>query len=136
MAELRTETSAQTKHRVRSSSFKYYIHDAADVCRLQLLGELTEFDLPELNGCCQTAKTIVGARRLLLDLEQLKSIDEAGRQWIASMVSEGAVCKPESFLRDKLAGNLAPAGASRTARLGVFARLMSLLRGSRVIATE
>ena len=126
---------SQQKSLVGSSPFKYYIHDAADCCCLQLIGELTEFDIPELTGCARTTKTILGSRPLVLDLQKLTTVDDADRQWIASMVAEGAVCKPESFLRDRLAGNVA--GKRPVAgRSGAFARLLSFVRGSRVIATE
>jgi hypothetical protein len=130
------KTGIRSESRVRSSSFKYYIHDASQCCRLQLIGELTEFDIAELTGCAQTARTILGGRPLVLDVEKLKVIDEVGRQWIAAMVADGAVCRPESFLRDRLAGDGASSDSPTGARPGIFAKLFSALRGSRAIATE
>jgi hypothetical protein len=91
--EISAEPSSLRPNRIRGSScLKYYIHDGINACRFQLIGELSEVDVPELRGCWQTAKTMLGKRRLILDLRGLKSIDEAGATWISSMVTEGAEC--------------------------------------------
>ena len=76
-----TSNPASNKVRVRSSHLKYYIHDSNEALRFQLTGELTEVDLPELNGCWLTAKTILRNRRLIIDLSGLKAVDEQGCQW-------------------------------------------------------
>jgi ABC-type transporter Mla MlaB component len=92
-SQVATEESALTKrpnHVVRSSQFKYYIHDGIDVCRFQLIGELAEPDIAELQGCWRTAKTTLGKRKLILDLRGLNRIDEAGKKWLAAMAADGA----------------------------------------------
>ncbi|MBV8866396.1 MAG: hypothetical protein JO210_13465 [Acidobacteriaceae bacterium] len=115
----------------RSSYFRYYIHDGTASCRLQLLGELTEAEVPDLNGCWRTAKTTLGSRRLVLDLHALKSVDEAGKQWLAGMAQEGATCSPEGYLRDIVAGKHTAGveAAAPPARPGVFGRIVNLFRG-------
>src|SRR3954454_16904840 len=85
------------------SALKYYIHDETEAFRFQLIGELREADVKELSGCWQTAKSTFGDRKLVLDLRQLRSTDESGKQWLLSMVREGAVCLPESYFRANLA---------------------------------
>ena len=75
---------------VRSSRFKYYIHDSVEICRLQLIGELSESEVGELKGCWATAKTTLDNRKLIVDVRAVHSIDEAGRDWLDSMVAEGA----------------------------------------------
>ncbi len=127
------KTSTEQKLRLRSSCFKYYIHDEADACRLQLLGELTGDDIPELGGCWGTAKTTLGDRKLILDLQRLVTVDQEGKQWLSAMVSEGAACVPESYLRDGLAVKplLSPA-----VKPGFFGKLFSIFRGSRVLPAE
>jgi hypothetical protein len=120
------------------SRFRYYIHDAITACRLQLIGELTEPDIGDLNGCWRTARTTLGARPLILDLHALKSVDEAGKQWLAGMAQEGAVCSPEGYLRDLVAGKHT-AGIDATpaaARPGLFGRILGLLRGVGVEAAK
>ncbi len=122
----------------RSSHFRYYIHDGVASCRLQLLGELTEAEIPELNGCWRTAKTSLGSRQLVLDLHALKSVDEAGKQWLAGMTQEGATCSPEGYLRDLVAGKHA-AGmepAPPPTKPGLFARIVNLFRGVGVEAAK
>jgi ABC-type transporter Mla MlaB component len=100
MVETITETSqlaagepAPTKrpnHILRSSRFKYYIHDGIDACRFQLIGELSEADVAELQGCWRTAKTTLRNRKLILDLRGLNRVDDAGKKWLVSMAAEGA----------------------------------------------
>lgn len=113
---------------IRSAVFRYYIHDSADTCRLQLLGELSEADVAELAGCWQTARTTLGSRKLVLDLRDLKGVDEAGKQWLAGMAQENASYIPESFLRDALAGkpSQTPVAPGKVSLLG---RVCGLLRG-------
>ena len=123
---------------LRSSSFKYYIHDGVAACRLQLIGELTELDLGELNGCWRTAKTTLGGRPLILDLNALESVDDAGKQWLASMMQEGVTCLPEQYLRDLVAGRHI-AGAQpppKVAKSGLIGRIVALIRGTGVAAAK
>jgi hypothetical protein len=91
---------------IYSSNFKYYIHDGTVACRLQLLGQVGESEVAELTSCWQTAKTTLGGRRLVLDLREVNSIDDAGKKWLAGMIEDGAACLPESFLMDAIAGKL------------------------------
>lgn len=78
------------RDRRRASLLKFYIHDSAAFFRIELIGELTEIDLPELAGCWRTAESSVRQRKLALDVRQLRAVDPAGRQWLASMVRNGA----------------------------------------------
>ncbi len=130
-------TAKRTRSLARSSYFRYYIHDGIASCRLQLLGELTEAEIADLNGCWRTAKTTLGVRKLILDLHALKSVDEAGKQWLAGMAGEGAICSPENYLRDLVAGKhsagIEPAPAPKP---GLFGRLVALLRGVDIEAAK
>lgn len=94
---------------------------------MQLIGQLSEANLPELSGCWQTARTIVGNRKLILDLTGLRAVDDAGKQWLASMSQEGAIYVPEDFLRTSLADH-SPAPERRSP--GLFGRIVALLGGS------
>lgn len=115
----------------RSSAFKYYIHDSVEACRLELIGEFTEAEVNELSGCWRTARTILGNRKLVLDLRGLRAVDDAAKQWLAGMAQEGAIYVPESFLRNALADHTSD---PKTPRLTFFGRLIAALRG--VPATE
>lgn len=112
-------------------SFKYYIHDSVAACRLQLIGEFTEQDVAELDGCWRTAKTILGGRRVVLDLQSVTAVDETGKRWLASMGSEGAQYLPETFLQKCISG--APIAAAQRdpgAKASLVGRLLGSLRGA------
>jgi hypothetical protein len=123
--------------RVRSSSFKYYIHDSTDALRLKLIGEFTQADVTELNGCWRTARTTIGKRKLVLDLNTLVAVDEAGKQWLASMSAEGACYVPEDYLLTCVAGQHAavdePAGERRT---GLWRRITSLFGSAKLASAK
>jgi hypothetical protein len=109
---------------VRSSRFKYYIHDGIEACRFQLIGELTEADIAELQSCWLTAKTMIRDRKLIFDLRALNRLDDAGTKWLAGMAAEGA-----EFLRDT-------APAENTRKLSRFGRLAAILRSLRVSSSD
>jgi hypothetical protein len=114
-------------------SFKYYIHDSTGQFRLELLGELTETGVADLTGCWHTAKSTVADRKLVLDLRGLKAVDEAGRQWLASMSMEGASYLPDSFFESCLAAHSGNSEGPAPARNNGFLRkLVSFFRGLRV----
>lgn len=83
------------------SALKYYLHDGAKSFRIELLGALSEADLPELAGCWRTARSSVLGRRLLIDLRKLEGLDEAGRNWLQEMIAEGAL------IEDRLGSSIA-----------------------------
>ena len=126
-------TVNQLKARVRSSTFKYYIHDSVDECLFQLLGHLKEVETPELQGCWQTAKSALGNRKLVLDLQRLETADEIRKQWLATMAGEGASYVPESFLRNGLTGRTIPSQAPKSS---FFGKLFAIIRGSRILPAE
>jgi hypothetical protein len=122
--------------RVRSSSFKYYIHDGSGAIRLKLIGEFTQADVDELNGCWRTAKTTLSGRKLILDVESLKLVDEAGRDWLVSMTEQGAFCLPESYLSTCIPGQDAFPLEPAAAKPSLLSRVIALFRGGRVSAAE
>lgn len=122
-----SDPATQPKRVLSSSRFKYYIHDGIEACRFQLIGELTESEIPELSGCWRTAKTMLGRRKLILDLRGLRSLDEAGTMWVTSMASEGAECV-------RAASDNPPIEQSR--KPSRFARLLAIFRGFRVPPAE
>ena len=129
-------SAARSTTRVRPSSFKYYIHDSIGVLRFKLIGELTQADIQELNGSWRTAKTTLGRRKLVLDLQSLRTVDEPGKQWLAAMSAEGACYLPEDYLVTCIAGqHISEAeAAAPVQRPGLFKRLAFLLRVGRVSA--
>jgi hypothetical protein len=122
-----TEAPKQKKA-LRSAFFKYYIHDGVECCRLQLFGEFTETDVPDLVGCWNTVKTTLGDRKFVLDVCGLRSSDDLAKRWLIEMAAEGATFLPESYLRDGLAGR--DGAGEAPARVGFLSRLLSIFRGS------
>jgi hypothetical protein len=139
---LRANSVAQTAignpstARVRSSSFKYYIHDSCAELRLKLIGELTHADIAELNGCWSTARTTLANRKLVLDLRSLKTVDEPARDWLAAMSEQGACYLPKDFLATCVPGHHVPHAEpdSPPRKPGLFTRLAALFRGTSVSA--
>jgi hypothetical protein len=126
--EFAVTEASQKKKAVRSTFFKYYIHDGADCCRLQLFGEVTEAEVPDLTGCWNTVRTTLGERKLVLDVCNLRSADDAAKRWLLQLAAEGAMFLPGTYLRDGLPGE--GCHATGTARAGFFSKVLSLFRGS------
>jgi hypothetical protein len=114
-----------------ASSFKYYIHDGIDAFRLQLIGELSEVEVSELDGCWRTARITLGRRKLVIDVRTLAKVDEAGKRWLAAMAVEGACFVPDCYLRGAIASDTPLAKPPKTReRPGVWSRLTAWLRGT------
>jgi anti-anti-sigma regulatory factor len=116
------------KHTGSSIVFKYYIHDTAAGYSLEMSGPLTASSVSELDCCWQTARTTLKNRDLILDLRGLTSVDDAAKQWLASMNHEGAKYLPETFMLETVAG-LPGRAAAESPRRNFFGRLSSAIRG-------
>src|SRR5882724_10086382 len=115
-----------------SPNFKYYIHDSIESYRLQLFGQVGEAEVAELASCGQTAKPTLGRRFLVLDLRDVKSIDDAAKTWLSQMIQEGARCLPESLLMDAMAGKLDASVKEPVRARSALGRLLALVCASRV----
>jgi len=102
---------------VPSSTFKCYIHDGADVCRLQLLGTFSAVDVPELAGCWNTVKTTLDRRQVVIDVSGLEQMDEEGQKWINSLTAQGVALIERQTAR------------RRTQRMNFFRRVVYSLTG-------
>ncbi len=119
--------------RPHMSALKYYIHDGTEAFRFQLIGELRDADVSELTGCWETARSTFGSRKLVLDLRELRSTDESGKEWLLAMVREGAVCLPESYFRANLTDQASTSSAVAQKSPGLLSKLTSGMRGEREI---
>ena len=134
----KTEPSNTVSDRIQASrphlsALKYYIHDGTEAFRFQLIGELRDTDVSELSGCWETARSTFGSRRLVLDLRELRSTDESGKEWLLAMVREGAVCLPESYFRANLGDQASFSSAAAHKSSGLLSKLSSGMRGDRDI---
>jgi hypothetical protein len=113
----------------RASSFKYYIHDGVEACRLQLIGELSEREVMELDGCWRTMKGTLGSRRLILDLRAVTAVDDAGKRWLASMGSDRAEYLPEGFMQRCISGEpLVPTISGPELKLSMWGKFWASVR--------
>jgi len=131
--EANLATDSNQGSRLHISALKYYIHDGTDAFRFQLIGDLQDADVKELSGCWETARSTFGSRKLVLDLNALRSTDEAGKEWLLSMVREGALCIPESYFRTNLADQASSSSLGPEKTSGLLNKLTSGLRGDREI---
>src|SRR6266853_387307 len=74
----------------KSGGFVYYMHDGSAAFRFQLAGELSGKSTGDLEQARQTAASIIGRRRLVVDLSGLTSIDAAGRKLLKEWQVLGA----------------------------------------------
>jgi hypothetical protein len=97
------------------------------------MGEFTHAEVTELNGCWRTARTTIGKRKLVLDLRGLIAVDEAGKEWLAQMLNEGACYLPEDYLLTCVAGQHSPGQETPPApRIGILRKLVSVMRGAKI----
>src|SRR5260370_30273969 len=71
-------------------NFVYYMHDASAAFRFQLSGNLSRERTQDLEQARQTASSVIGERRLIVDLTGLASIDAAGRKLLKEWQVLGA----------------------------------------------
>lgn len=91
-----------------SPALRYYIHDHSHAFRLQLVGSFGKGDIPELDGCWNTARRSVAERKVCIDLRGVSAIDADGREWLAKMSRAERV---EFVVSQDVAHDL-PAGSS------------------------
>ena len=79
-----------------------YIHDEAARLRLRVTGELDERAAKELASCWTTASSVVGARKIVVDLTGLTGAQEPGRQLLEALFREGVEFLGQSEVQTKL----------------------------------
>jgi hypothetical protein len=143
MAEVLTQNAEKQQQRsaeaetnrpsslLRSLSFKYYIHDSVSTLRFQLIGDLRAANVVELNGSWETARTTLQGRRFVLDVSQVFSTDDDGRNWLRRMNDAGANFQPPNYLESAVRvltreRSTQPAAAVKLSLLG---RVMGMIRG-------
>lgn len=62
-----------------------YIHDEAAQLRLRVTGDLDEQAAQELASCWTTASSVVGERKIVMDLTGLSSIQETGQRLLEAL---------------------------------------------------
>src|SRR5260370_92101 len=87
-----------------------YLHDESAAFRFQLAGDLSEDGVPDLDQARQTASSVFGGRRLIVDVTGINSIDAASSELLDKWVR--AWCPACSHGRGGEVAN--PTGDQRT----------------------
>ncbi|MCU1337186.1 MAG: hypothetical protein JWO19_2767 [Bryobacterales bacterium] len=74
----------------RRQDLRYYIHDEADTFRFQLAGRLSKDGARDLEQAWITASSVIGERRVIVDLSDLTSIDPGGQELLTRWHGQGA----------------------------------------------
>src|SRR6267378_736608 len=69
---------------------RYYIHDRSSAFGFKLSGPLAGQDALELEQCWRTALSAIGRRDFVVDVSELTSVDDAGRELLGLWRGHGA----------------------------------------------
>jgi TfoX/Sxy family transcriptional regulator of competence genes len=83
-----------------------YIHDEAARLRLRVTGELDERATKELASSWKTASSVVGTRKVAVDLTSLTAACERGRDLLESLHRQGVEFLAQSPFQLKLVESL------------------------------
>src|ERR1700694_1265072 len=67
-----------------------YIHDEAASLRLRVTGDLDEVQARELASGWRTASSVVGGRKVTIDLRAVAAAGDAGRELLEVLLAAGA----------------------------------------------
>ena len=74
---------------MRENDLVYYIHDGSTALRLQLSGDLSGDGVRDLAQTWRTASSVIGGRRLVIDVSRVTGTDPAGRALLEAWQAEG-----------------------------------------------
>jgi hypothetical protein len=74
----------------RSDDLHFYMHDGLDTFRFELAGRLSAESARELEQAWRTAASMIGERRVIIDLSGVTGIDPNARELLRRWASEGA----------------------------------------------
>jgi hypothetical protein len=75
---------------MKNQALQYYMHDGPTAFRFELAGNLKHEDARRLDQAWRTASSIIGDRRLIVDMTFVTGVDEHGRALITRWHREGA----------------------------------------------
>jgi ABC-type transporter Mla MlaB component len=76
---------------MKTQALHYYMHDGPTTFRFELSGKLDREGAGRLDQDWRTASSVLGDRRLIVDLTFVTSVDEEGRALLAGWHREGAL---------------------------------------------
>jgi ABC-type transporter Mla MlaB component len=88
-----------------------YIHDETARLRLRVTGELDEASARQLASCWTTASSVVGSRKVVVDLRTLAAVQAAGTDLLEALHREGVEFLASSEFQTQLVAEIT--GAAR-----------------------
>lgn len=83
-----------------------YLHDEIESLRFRLIGSLSGPDAADFERSWRTAQSTLNGRLTVVDLSEVQSADEAGRQVLRRIASDGARFITGSAVSDALARDI------------------------------
>jgi ABC-type transporter Mla MlaB component len=103
---------------MKTQALQYYMHDGSTAFRFELAGELNYKGASELDQAWRTASSVIGDRKLNVDITFVTSVDGSGRALLARWHREGAQIIANSPASRVLAESILGESASHTAVIG------------------
>src|SRR5260370_34805221 len=75
---------------MKTQALRYYMHDGPTAFRFELAGDLNHEGARRLDQDWRTASSLIGDRRLIVDMTFVTGVDEKGRALITRWHREGA----------------------------------------------
>src|SRR5260221_5198094 len=75
---------------MKNQALRYYMHDGPTAFRFELAGNLNHEDARRLDQAWRTAASVIGDRRLIVDMTFVTDVDEQGRALITRWHRDGA----------------------------------------------
>jgi hypothetical protein len=97
---------------MKRESLEYFIHDEPDAFRMELSGSLSGEGAQSVYQAWRTALSIIGQRRVIVDITCITSVDERGRAllrlWQQSQARIVAASVESRALVEPILGSLPP----------------------------
>ena len=91
---------------MKTKALHYYMHDGPTTFRFELSGKLDREGAWRLDQDWRTASSVLGDRRLIVDLTFVTSVDEEGRALLVDWHREGALLIANSKISRALAESI------------------------------
>jgi hypothetical protein len=75
---------------MKNQALQYYMHDGPTAFRFELAGNLSHEDARRLDQAWRTASSVIGDRKLIVDMTFVTGVDAQGRALITRWHREGA----------------------------------------------
>ncbi len=107
-----------------------YIHDEAAQLRLSVTGDLDEQAAKELASCWTTASSVVGERKIVMDLTGLSSVNQTGHQLLEALHQARVQFVGKSSFQEQLIAAITGASTTKKRADGSVGRWLKGVLGT------